>query len=349
MELESVRAITAGGEGLALATIIQVQGSSPRHPGSTLLLTAAGARLGTVGGGRGEALALEACARCLETRASALLQVAMVGNDIGGADMVCGGTSTLLIEHLAEAAPYRLALERLDQGERMLLVKRIQGPAQGPVTVATALFDGDGALVWGEAQAGASARRTLDRGRPHFDPEAGVFQDPLCPQEKLLILGAGHVGQALAALAPALGFAVTVVDDRSEFLAPGRFPPEVRTLSCGFGPAIAAFPFDAATYAVVVTRGHQLDLECVRALLARTWRYAGFMGSARKTRLMLDQLLQDGWDPARVAALWAPIGLDLAGETPQELAVAILGELVAVRRNAGILPSLRSALAARRA
>jgi xanthine dehydrogenase accessory factor len=297
---------------------------------------------------------MAACRNSLEDRGAALLQVAMVGDDIAGPDQVCGGTSTLLIEPLGEAAPYRLALERLERGERVLLVKRIVAPApcpaQGPVTVAVALLDQGGVPVWGEVPLDpAAAARALDRGQARFDPETGVFCDPLCPCEKLLILGAGHVGRALAAVAPALGFAVTVVDDRPEFLAPERFPDGVHTLQSGFAAAIGAFPFDAATYAVVLTRGHHLDLECVRALLGRTWRYAGFMGSARKTRLILDQVLRDGCDPAKVAALWAPIGLDIAGETPEELAVAILAELVAVRRNAGILPALRLAAAARRA
>jgi xanthine dehydrogenase accessory factor len=107
-------------------------------------------------------------------------------------------------------------------------------------------------------------------------------------------------------------------------------------------------PVHAATYAVIMTRGHLLDLACVRAVLKRPYRYAGFMGSARKTRLILEQLEKDGCDPARVAALWAPIGLDIGAETPAELAVAILAELVAVRRNAGILADLRRALPGRR-
>lgn len=347
MGIELVRAIAGGGTDMALATIIDVKGSSPRHPGSKLLLRGGGI-LGSVGGGRGEALALEACRRALADRAPALLQVAMTGVEALGPDPVCGGASTMLIEPLAETGPYRLALERLERGERVLLRKRILERA-GTVAVELAVLDAAGMPIWGAAGPDPAASRSLDRGQARFDPAAGVFCDPLLPRERLLILGAGHVGRALAALAPALEFEVTVVDDRPEFLDPARFPPEVATVQAGFEQAIAAFPFDAATYAVVVTRGHQLDLACVRALLGRPWRYAGFMGSARKTRLILDQVLQEGCDPVRVADLWAPIGLDVAAETPAELAVAILGELVAVRRNAGILPGLRSAREARRA
>ncbi len=328
MGIELVKAICESRAGMALATIIDVKGSSPRHPGSKMLVGEAGV-MGTVGGGKGEARALEACRQCLAGGASALLQVQMTGDDITGADMVCGGTSTMLIELLEDRAPYRAALERLARGERVVFAKRIQGTAPGPARVSVTLEERDGGA--------------------RFDPEAGIFHDPVDPEEKLVLLGGGHVARAVARLAPALGFAVTVVDDRPEFLAPGRFPGEVRTVTAGFEQAVAEYPFDAATYAVILTRGHQSDLACVRAVLKRPYRYAGFMGSARKARLIIDQVLQEGFDPAKVAGLWAPIGLDIGAETPEELALAILAELVAVRRNAGTLPGLRRALDGRRA
>jgi len=349
MAIELLDAVGEAREPVALATILAVRGSSPRHPGAKLLLGGRG-HLGSVGGGQGEARALEACRRRLELAGCELLSVEMVGTDLAGTDMVCGGSNLMLIEALADREPYRAARERLGRGERVLFVKRIQG-GPGPVTVATTLCGEDGAPVWGPGDGlrPEPAARALATGQASFDPELQVFYDPLFPEEKLLVLGGGHVGQALAALAPALGFAVTVVDDRPEFTAEGRFPPGVRTLLAGFDQAVAGFPFDAATYAVVLSRGHRSDLECVRAVLRREYRYAGFMGSARKTRLILDQVLQDGCDPAKVAALCAPIGLDIGAETPAELAVAILGELVAVRRNAAALPGLMEARASRRA
>ena len=343
MGLEHVKAISEGCAGMALATVVAVKGSAPRHPGSWMLVGAGSGPLGTVGGGRGEARALEACRQSLDQRRSAVLAVEMVGTDIVGPDMVCGGTSTMLIEYLEDRGPYRTALERLAMGQRVLLVKRIHG-----AEVAVSLLDQDGAPLCGGGAAGPAALRALADGQPWFDPEAGIFYDPLFPEEKLLILGGGHVAKALAALGPGLGFTVTVVDDRPEMLAADRFPREVRTIRDGFTPAVAAFPFDCATYAVIMTRGHLLDLECVRAVLKRPYRYAGFMGSARKTRLVLDQVLKDGCDPAKVAALCAPIGLDIDAETPEELAVAVMAELIAVRRNAGILPRLAAEREARR-
>jgi len=341
MELALVRAITEGREDLALATIIEVKGSSPRHPGTKMLVGAKAGPVGTVGGGRGEARALEACRASLAERCAALLRVEMVGSDIIGPDMVCGGSNTMLVEFLGDRAPYRSAQERLARGERVLLVKRILAPGPGPAEVAVALLDQDGAVVCGAAELTDLATRALSDGQPRFDEASGTFYDPLFPEEKLLILGGGHVAKALADLAPALGFAVTVVDDRPEFIAPGRFAEGVRTIQSVFEPAIAAFPFDCATYAVILTRGHLLDLACVRAVLDRPYRYAGFMGSARKTRLVIEQVRKEGFDPAKVTALCGPIGLDIGAETPGELAVAIMAELIAVRRNAGLLAGLQ--------
>jgi xanthine dehydrogenase accessory factor len=346
MALELIKAVSEGGEGLALATIVQVQGSSPRHPGAKMLVGVPAGQLGTVGGGRGEALALEACRRSREERASSLLKVEMVGTDVIGQAPVCGGVNTMLIERVEDPAPYACAWARLEAGERVVLVKHLR---EGRVDVA--VLDEQGAALWGrvEPDEAGAAVRALEKGQVLYDPERQMLWDPLMPQEKLLILGAGHVGQALAAMAQPLGFAVTVVDDRTEFLAEGRLPAGVATVSAGFQQAVAGFPFDAATYVVVVTRGHQSDLECVRAVLGRRYRYAGFMGSARKTRLVIDQVRKEGFDPARVDTLCGPIGLEIGAETPFELAVAILAEIVAVRRNAPMVAALHRERDARRA
>jgi xanthine dehydrogenase accessory factor len=214
----------------------------------------------------------------------------------------------------------------------------------------TALMDGHGAWVEGSLQGVdlPSARRALASGHPVLVEEAGLLYDPLLPEEKLLILGGGHVGRALAALAPGLGFQVTVGDDRPAFLEPGRFPPGVATLGGTYADIVAGFPFDPSTFVVIVTRGHLSDLECVRAVLPRPHRYAGLMGSLRKTRLVLEQVAADGFDPGKVEALRAPIGLEIGAETPEELAVAIAAELIAARRQSDCLEAVHGARKARR-
>jgi xanthine dehydrogenase accessory factor len=320
MLLDLVRTIATHPGDLALCTVLQVRGSAPRHAGARMLVGPEGRVLGSVGGGRGEALAIAAALEALQGAPARILEIEMQGTDAQGPDMVCGGSSRILVEPLQERAPYRDALECLLRGETALLVKHLPTSACRTATDMNA----------------EGARQALASGLPVLDEAAGILYDPLPPREKLLICGAGHVGQALAPLAAGLGFQVTVADDRPAFLAPDLFPPGVATLAGPYPDLLAAFPFDPATYVVIVTRSHLCDLACVRGVLGKPYRYAGFMGSRRKTGLILDQVGTEGFDPGEIRGLHAPIGLRIGAETPPELAVAIAGELIAVRRGAPV-------------
>ena len=336
MSYEIMKEIAGGRAPAALVTIIDVRGSVPRHPGTKMLVRADAAVLGTVGGARGEAAAIAAAHECIQRRRSVLLTVEMQGTEAVGQEMICGGTNRMLIEYIGDARLYRDAFERLRRGERVLFVKRIDmTPGAEATTVAASLFDESGAPAAGTVPHDAETlARCLRTAKPVFVEEEGLFYDPAFPDEKLLILGGGHVGRALAGFAAALDFTVTVADDRQEFASPDRFPPSVATLCGGYEKILRDFPFDAATYVVIVTRGHLYDLACVRAVLGRRCRYAGFIGSARKTKLLLEQVRSEGFPAEKIEALHAPIGVDIRAETPEEIAVSILGEMIAVRRNA---------------
>lgn len=343
MRLELLRAIASGRRDLALCTVIQVKGSAPRHVGSWMLAGPEGLISGSVGGGRGEATALAAALEAVVSRRPTVLQVEMQGMEAEGPEMVCGGFSRILVEPLFSPAPYQAALDLVAAGERALLAKRVE-------TGETAVLGGNGQWVFGELEGLDQERalRALETGHAALVEEAGLFLDPVLPREKLLILGGGHVGRALAAITPGLGFAVTVGDERREFLEPERFPAGVETRLGSFPEIFSQFPFDLSTYVVIVTRGHLCDLECVRAVLSRPYRYAGVMGSRRKTRLLLEQVLADGFDRAKVEALYAPIGQEIGAETPEELAVSIAGELIAVRHGAACLGAWNEARRSRR-
>ena len=335
---------------VALATIVDVRGSVPRHAGSKMLVTPDGNSIGSVGGGHSEARALAACRECLAGGQTALLHIESRGSTILDPGGVCGGTSTFLIERVTELGTYRKIQERLAHGARVLLVKKVPDGHES-LEVVTALVDEAGEQIAGDFRGWEAdvVARTLLTGKPRLDRDAGVFYDPLVPEEKLVVLGAGHVGHALAMAAVPLGFHTTVVDDRAEFLGPDRFPPEVNRIHGEFPQLIADLPLDTSTYVVIVTRNHGLDLACVRAVLPRESRYVGVMGSARKTRMMVKQLHQEGFDPARIEALSTPIGMNIDAETPAELAISILAEIVAVRHNAKIVATLKQAQAERRA
>jgi xanthine dehydrogenase accessory factor len=343
MSTALIHELASGQAAAALVTVVSTEGSAPRHAGSKMIVRADRSIAGTVGGGRPEAMAIDAAIVCIAENRDELIAVEMQGTEAEGSDLLCGGRVFLLVECITGREVYRTAAGLLGAGERALLVKRIGGVADGvstpgPTAVSTVLLDGTGAFAAGEGFAvdARTAVRSAQSGRPRYVEELSLFYDPLVPDEKLLIFGAGHVGKAIAAAAVSLGFAVTVADDRPEYTDPRRFPAGVATASGSFTTIVKDYPWDGATYAVIVTRGHLFDLECVRAVLGQTWRYAGFMGSARKVEVLLDQVRRDGADPAKVDRLHAPIGIDIDAETPEEIAVSILAEIVAVRRGEGV-------------
>lgn len=164
-----------------------------------------------------------------------------------------------------------------------------------------------------------------------------VFIEPMLPSAPLYILGAGHVGQQTARLAASVGFAVHVVDDREKFANRERVPEATNVTVAPIPEWIAATVFPPRSCVVVVTRGHKHDLDALRALLDRDVRYLGLIGSRAKIARLYEMLVAEGADAARLASVHAPIGLDIGAVSPEEIAISIVAELIAVR--SGRLPS----------
>ena len=159
-----------------------------------------------------------------------------------------------------------------------------------------------------------------------------VFIEPIEPAPRLYILGAGHVGYQLGVIAPTVGFRLHVVDDRQKFANHERFPAadEVVVESLDQWATTADIP--ASAYVVVLTRGHRQDFDVLRALSGRTFRYVGLIGSRAKVARLTDALVDAGVSTDWIKQLRAPIGFDIGAVSPEEIAVAILAELIAVRR-----------------
>jgi len=159
-----------------------------------------------------------------------------------------------------------------------------------------------------------------------------VFIEPVEPAPDVYVFGAGHVGAHLARMAHDTGFRVHLVDDRQKFADATLFPEGVAVEAADIPGWLAAHPLPPSAYAVIVTRGHRHDLDALRALAGQRLRYVGLIGSRAKVRRLFDALVAEGTAPGALAAVHAPIGLDIGAITPQEIAVAILAELIAVRR-----------------
>ena len=154
-----------------------------------------------------------------------------------------------------------------------------------------------------------------------------VFIDVVPARRKLVIVGAGHVGQALAKLADLAGFCVSIVDERKDMASAERFPM-AESLYCNDNiiEALKGLPFDPETAFVIAT--HADDERALRALLVKPWKYLGMMGSKRKVYALMDKLREEGFTPDLLAKVRAPIGLDIEAETPEEIAISIIAEIL---------------------
>lgn len=190
--------------------------------------------------------------------------------------------------------------------------------ARPRVTVETLYLGRDGRAVTRRSQAQAGDAQVMLQ----------LFEAPA----RLVIVGGGHVGLALAELGEALGYGITVVDDRAEFANRDRFPMAERIVVAEPAEAFASIGLDASTYVVLVSRGHRVDEEALRHSVGRGAAYVGMIGSRRRTGTVLRHMLEEGADPASVAAVSTPVGLDIGAETPEEIAVSILAEITMLRR-----------------
>lgn len=174
----------------------------------------------------------------------------------------------------------------------------------------------------------APGREELRGGRVLFER---VETEP-----RVVVCGAGHVGAALARLAHAVGYQVTLLDDRADFVTRERFPEEsVELVAAGAGWTEAverAVGAGRGVYVAVVTRGHNEDEECMKAVLAARPRYVGMIGSRRRTNIVLARLREAGFDAEELRRVRAPIGLDLGAVSPEEVALSVIAEIVAERR-----------------
>jgi len=187
-----------------------------------------------------------------------------------------------------------------------------------------------------ESRAEARAFRVAELGRElEAWREARVLFERIEPEPHLVICGAGHVGASLARLTRLIGYRTTLIDDRADFVTRARFPEQEIELVAAENWTTAVQKVigkGRGVFVAVVTRGHNEDEECMRAVMATRPDYVGLIGSKRRTNIVLGRLREGGVDEALLREVRAPVGLDIGAVSPEEVALAILAEIVAVRR-----------------
>jgi xanthine dehydrogenase accessory factor len=164
-----------------------------------------------------------------------------------------------------------------------------------------------------------------------YEDRLRVFLDVLSSEAMLLICGAGHIAIPLARFANGVGFNVTVLDDRSDFANPARFP-DCTVIAENFTIALRNMALGSSTHVVVITRGHEHDVDCLTEVLKKQTAYVGLIGSRRRVRFVLEWLEQNGFAQKLLNQVYTPIGIPIGAESPEEIALSILSELVCVRR-----------------
>ena len=338
--LTTLQASLRNQRGVAYCRLVETRGSTPQKAGAAMLVFADGSQTGTLGGGCVEAEVKRQALRALETGQVSIERFEL-DSDYGWDDgLICGGRMMVLVDPLstADSRTYVEALRAILSASGGAIEAIVfDGPASGLATGACYLLSGGGDLIACAHALDRTVPISISGALPHLSsrpgPSAarGIALLPHLPRCRLLIVGGGHVGQAVARLATDLDFDVWVVDDRPEYVTTERFPTAERRISGEFKETLQAVEVTASTYCLIVTRGHNHDEEALYHLIGQGARYVGMIGSRRKIKLIFDDLLNEGVAPELLDQVYAPVGLDIGSQTVAEIAVSIAAQLVAHR------------------
>ena len=330
-ECARIAAGSSGAGAAALASVAKRHGSLPMSATAKLLVTAGGARIGTVGGGCLEAEIIERAHDVLQSRVPALSSHSLNAELAGDYGLTCGGTAELFIEPVFSderlAAVYAEASALMARGERALMATGVDWSS----SVMKAIVHG-GRYVGVDNDRLRSAVDMYDTTGELPTLANGVLVEPVSGKPRLVVFGAGHVGARVAEAAAFAGWRVTVADDRADFADARRLPFAERVVTCEFHDVSSAVHMDAETYVVIATRGHQHDVVLAGQLVPRGLRYLGMLGSRRKVAMTAKVLREWAISEEDIARVHAPVGISIGADTPEEIAVSVVAEMISVRR-----------------
>lgn len=321
--------------------VVETRGSTPQKAGAAMLVFPDGTQRGTLGGGCVEAEVKQRALRVLSTGEGQPEVLTFNLDDNYGWDdgLICGGRMSILADPLGTApanAYYQTYGELVAAGQGCIEGVAIAAAAGVPVG-SRYLFDAAGKEIARLADKDApQAMRdnlpSLER-RPGPSTQHGVAYLPFLPRITLLIVGGGHVGQAVADLAGRVDFNVWVLDDRERYVGRDRFPQAERLIIGDVGATLKQMgpALTPAHFCLVVTRGHNHDEEALFHLAPTAASYVGMIGSKRKIKLIFEDLLAKGISQEALKRVHAPLGFEIGSQTVPEIAISIVAELIACR------------------
>ncbi len=326
-------------ENFVVATIFDQAGSAPRTAGAKMLVKKDGAISGTIGGGRLEAEAIRAAQQVLTTGKPMIHSFLLTGEDAASMDMICGGQGRVLLDFIEGSDEtnliiYEKAAAILENNGRGRLITSLCSE-RNPVTHRCLIKD-DGTIAGNSgitlqtlsklisAKAGASVRTEMIDDRQ-------FMIEPLRNSGTVYIFGAGHVSQQIVPVSEMVGFRTVVLDDRDEFANRKRFSSQTEIILLESFEKLPQLTIDRDSYIVIVTRGHLHDKTILSYALKSDAGYVGMIGSRRKRDKIFEALAAEGFGKSDFGRVYSPIGMDIGAETPEELAVSIVGELIKAR------------------
>jgi len=324
-----IREYLAKGMTGAVATIADKLGAAPRGEGAKMFVGEDGKFFGTVGGGCMEAEIWQEARKVAKTGEARFVHYRMNGKEIEDGGMICGGNVDIFLEPLIgrhrdlyDTVP---VLEK--KGRRAIIVTKF-----GKDHFSKSLVDAYGGQ-WGDPIAEHEVReysRFFGEKHPKVVGD-GVVVEPISIASTVYIFGAGHISRYLAQAAKMVDFNVVVTDDRTDFANKERFPEADKVIVSDFQKVFDLLDYAGDVYVVIVTRGHNHDALVLEEALKRPYKYIGMIGSKRKVKMVYDYLRGKGVEESVLSGVHSPIGIKINSETPQEIAISIVAELIDVR------------------
>jgi xanthine dehydrogenase accessory factor len=329
------------GEAFVLATIFSHSGSTPRSSGSRMIVTAHGRGIGTIGGGLLEAEVMGRAVALIGSGQSEILDFDLSHEVVATMDMICGGQAEVLLACVrpteADRAVFEGWRQLLAEGGDGALLTKVEASAGGIDAVTHGIMTTRGEMSGSLSLAGPEREKlaaAVASGKPCTLPVSGGFV-MVAPEKKIFtvhLFGAGHVAAATARVAALAGFRISVVDDRAEYANRERFPDawRIRVLD-SFDQSVSDETLGPWDFAVILTRGHIHDRTVLSLALRTGAGYVGMIGSRRKREAIYGALLKEGVSPSDLERVHSPIGIPIGAETPEEIAVSIVAELIQQR------------------
>ncbi len=330
------------GESFVVATVFNKTGSAPRSDGSKMVVRSNGWIIGSIGGGRLEAEALHLAAGVFQNKQPLIQSFVLTGEDAAAMAMICGGQGNILLDYIdgndeTNRVLFDEAAAILQQGSKAWLITALGDPKEKAVPARQqCLVRHDGTML-GTIDGDPGFLAELVSGPGRLSIHSEVFYnrrflvEPIRHPGTLYTFGAGHVSQKIAPLAETVGFRTVVLDDRSEYANRERFAEPTELVLLESFSRLPDLDIDDNSYLVIVTRGHLHDKVVLEQALRSKAGYIGMMGSRRKRDMVFEELIREGFVRRDLDRVHSPIGTDIAAETPEELAVSIVGELIKVR------------------